>query len=85
MKCEALFKASCRLLDSLWAILIYTVHSSSNLRMYGILRSIQMTLHRAPYVQISDGISFEDVLGRPKVLPYEFFRHFEVSLDSIQD
>ncbi|KAJ4375956.1 hypothetical protein N0V83_001235, partial [Neocucurbitaria cava] len=36
------------------------------------------TILRAPAFQAEDSVRFEDVLGRTKYLPYEYFRHIEV-------
>ncbi|KAF1976696.1 hypothetical protein BU23DRAFT_32573 [Bimuria novae-zelandiae CBS 107.79] len=46
--------------------------------MYHILRAIQDNILRSPAFQPGDSIHFEDVLGRSKILPYEYFRYIEV-------
>ena len=51
----------------------------SNIRMYTLLRTIQTDLRSNPCTQVGDCIAFEDVLGRTKSLPYEYFRHYDAS------
>jgi hypothetical protein len=50
----------------------------TNLEMYAMLRSIQNSLLRSPTFNPADTFQFEDVLGRSKNLPYEYFRHIDV-------
>jgi hypothetical protein len=50
----------------------------TNLEMYAMLRSIQNSLSRSPTFNPADTFRFEDVLGRSKNLPYEYFRHIDV-------
>jgi hypothetical protein len=50
----------------------------SNVQMYTMLRTIHSSILRSPAHQLADSIQFEDVLGRTKALPYEYFRHVEV-------
>jgi hypothetical protein len=49
----------------------------SNVQMYTMLRAIHSSILRLPAHQLADAIQFEDVLGRTKSLPYEYFRHVE--------
>jgi hypothetical protein len=51
----------------------------TNLETYSLLRVIQASVIRLPSQQLQDSILFEGVLGRTRPLPYELFRHFEVS------
>lgn len=39
---------------------------------------MQDQLSCSPHLQVQDNILFEDVLGRSKLLPYEFFQHIDV-------
>jgi len=50
----------------------------SNLEMYAMLRNIQTSLSRSPGYSSADTFRFEDVLGRSRTLPYEYFRHIDV-------
>ncbi|KIW13997.1 hypothetical protein PV08_06778 [Exophiala spinifera] len=50
----------------------------SNFAMYGMLRTIQDHLSRSPCLRVQDSIMFEDALGRSKLLPYEYFQHFDM-------
>ncbi|CAO2647556.1 Nn.00g084780.m01.CDS01 [Neocucurbitaria sp. VM-36] len=50
----------------------------SNIQIYTVLRAIHSSILRAPAFQPEDSVRFEDVLGRTKSLPYEYFRHIEV-------
>ncbi|KAF2650852.1 hypothetical protein K491DRAFT_696944 [Lophiostoma macrostomum CBS 122681] len=50
----------------------------TNLDMYHMLRAIQDNIVRDPTAQPSDCFLFEDVLGRTRSLPYEYFRYPEV-------
>ena len=50
----------------------------SNLETYAMLRAIHSTVVRSPAYDAADMIMFEDVLGRVRKLPYEYFRHKEV-------
>lgn len=50
----------------------------SNLEMYTMLRDIQTSLLRSPGNSSANTFLFEDVLGRQKSLPYEYFRHINV-------
>ncbi|KAF2687885.1 hypothetical protein K458DRAFT_485063 [Lentithecium fluviatile CBS 122367] len=49
----------------------------SNVQMYTMLRAIHSRVVSSPTYQPADTIRFEDVLGRTKSLPYEYFRHVE--------
>jgi hypothetical protein len=46
--------------------------------MYHMRRAIQNNIAPNPTTQLSDSFLFEDVLGRTKTLPYEYFRYYEV-------
>ncbi|KAK6369285.1 hypothetical protein LTS17_009625 [Exophiala oligosperma] len=52
--------------------------TASHFEMYGMLRTVQDHLSRTPCLHTQDSILFEDVLGRSKLLPYEYFQHFDV-------
>ncbi|KAF2195524.1 hypothetical protein K469DRAFT_14220 [Zopfia rhizophila CBS 207.26] len=50
----------------------------TNVEIYHMLRAIQDSILRSPASQPGNSIHFEDVLGRSKTLPYEYFRYIEV-------
>ncbi|KAH7066890.1 hypothetical protein BKA63DRAFT_130333 [Paraphoma chrysanthemicola] len=50
----------------------------TNLEMYAMLREIQTSLARSPRYDVADTFQFEDVYGKSRYLPYEFFRHLPV-------
>ena len=50
-----------------------------NLEIYALLMQIQEHIPRGPSQVLSESIRFEDVLGRVRSLPYEYFRHWQVS------
>jgi hypothetical protein len=52
----------------------------SNVQIYTMLRAIHESIPRSPAHQWADSIHFEDVLGRTKFLPYEYFRHVEARI-----
>ncbi|KAJ4579705.1 hypothetical protein HRR86_003057 [Exophiala dermatitidis] len=49
-----------------------------NFAIYGAVRTMQDQLSCSPHLQVQDNILFEDVLGRSKLLPYEFFQHIDM-------
>lgn len=49
-----------------------------NLELYRLLLQIQRDIPQTPTQLLPDNIKFEDALGRVKLLPYAWFRHWEV-------
>ena len=49
-----------------------------NMEMYALLLQIQTSIPQGMFFSQQDSIHFEDVLGRKKLLPYEYFRHWDV-------
>ncbi|KAI9783622.1 MAG: hypothetical protein M1816_001213 [Peltula sp. TS41687] len=46
-------------------------------QMYNLLLQIQQRISASPTTTLQSNIKFEDVLGRTRELPYEYFRHWE--------
>lgn len=53
--------------------------STYNLEIHAVGMDIQTQLLTQPSVSGSDGITLEDALGRVSVLPYTFFKNWQVS------
>ena len=51
----------------------------ANWQTYQVLLRIQQSTTRSPTGLLESNIRFEDALGEYRELPYEFFRHWEVS------
>ena len=54
----------------------------TNMQMYAILLKIQRKVAASPTLALHSNIRFEDALGEIRSLPFEWFRHWEVSKDS---
>ena len=50
----------------------------TNMQIYALLLHAQNNLHTSPSM-LTESILFEDALGRTSALPYQWFRHWEVS------
>lgn len=50
----------------------------ANMEMYALLLKIQTSIPQGMFLSRQDSIHFEDVLGRKKLLPYDYFRHWDV-------
>ena len=50
----------------------------ANLEIYALLLRIQTSIPRVMFLSRQDSVHFEDVLGRKKLLPYDYFRHWDV-------
>ena len=48
-------------------------------QMYNLLLQVQQRISASPTTMLQSKIKFEDALGRARELPYEYFRHWEVS------
>ncbi|KAH8742784.1 hypothetical protein BGZ57DRAFT_382080 [Hyaloscypha finlandica] len=57
---------------------------NTNLQVYTFLQNLQPNIARSPLLQQSDSIQFEDVLGRTKHLPYQFFRYWPMLVTYLQ-
>ena len=57
--------------------------SNTSLEIYKILLNIQASMPQEIFTTQQDSIFFEDVLGRTKYLPYEYFCHWDVSHQKI--
>jgi hypothetical protein len=55
-----------------------------NNRVYMILLSIQASTAVSPTSKLASNIKFEDVLGRNRELPYEYFQFWEVRMSLFQ-
>ena len=51
----------------------------SQFQSYQLLLKVQRDISQRPTNALESNIKFEDVLGETQYLPYEFFRHWEVS------
>ena len=51
----------------------------SNLQSYRLLLQMQKDIAKRPTNLLESNIRFEDALGEIRYLPYEYFRHWEVS------
>ena len=50
----------------------------TSIEIYALLLKIQTSIPRGMLLSQQDSIHFEDVLGRKKLLPYDYFRHWDV-------
>jgi hypothetical protein len=50
-----------------------------NFHIYHLLVNLQNSMGRSPGLLLESNIRFEDALGRTRELPYQWFRHWEVS------
>ena len=50
----------------------------TNIEIYALLLKIQTSIPQGMFSSQQDSIHFEDVLGRKKLLPYDYFRHWDV-------
>ena len=50
----------------------------ANMEIYALLLKIQTSIPKDMFLSRQDSIHFEDVLGRKKLLPYGYFRHWDV-------
>jgi hypothetical protein len=55
----------------------------TNMRMYFMLLNIHNRVSACPTLLLQSNIHFEDALGVVRELPYEWFHHWEVSLDAL--
>lgn len=49
-----------------------------NIQIYALLREVQASILQNPTIAIQDCFHFTDVLGRTHVMPYQYFKHWEV-------
>ena len=50
----------------------------ANTEIYALLLKIQTSIPQGMFLSRQDSVHFEDVLGRKKLLPYDYFRHWDV-------
>lgn len=50
----------------------------TNMQIYHLLVQVQHSISTSPSVSLELNIRFEDALGRVKILPYDYFRYWEV-------
>ena len=50
----------------------------ANMEIYALLLKIQTSIPHGMFPSRQDSVHFEDVLGRKKLLPYDYFRHWDV-------
>ena len=50
----------------------------ANMKIYALLLKIQTSIPQGMFLSQQDSVHFEDVLGRKKLLPYDYFRHWDV-------
>ena len=50
----------------------------ANMEIYALLLKIQTSIPQGIFASRQDSVHFEDVLGRKKLLPYDYFRHWDV-------
>ena len=50
----------------------------ANIEFYALLLKIQTSIPQGMFLSRQDSVHFEDVLGRKKLLPYHYFRHWDV-------
>ncbi len=50
----------------------------ANMEIYALLLRIQTSIPQGMFLSRQDSVHFEDVLGRKKFLPYDYFRHWDV-------
>ena len=49
----------------------------ANIEIYALLLKIQTSIPQGMFLSRQDSVHFEDVLGRKKFLPYDYFRHWD--------
>ena len=50
----------------------------TNMEIYALLLKMQTSIPQCMFPSRQDSVHFEDVLGRKKLLPYDYFRHWDV-------
>ena len=50
----------------------------ANTEMYALLLRIQTSIPKGMFMSQQDSVHFEDVLGRKRLLPHDYFRHWDV-------
>ena len=50
----------------------------ADIEIYALLRKMQTSMPQGIFPSRQDSVHFEDVLGRNKLLPYDYFRHWDV-------
>ena len=50
----------------------------ANMEIYALLLKMQTSMPQRMYLSRQESVHFEDVLGRKKLLPYDYFRHWDV-------